>query len=56
MQLCVLGAGSWGTALAISLASRFAIVSLWAHNPERAAALDLMRENTYYLPGFPTAV
>ncbi len=52
-KLCILGAGSWGTALAIALASRFSTVSLWAHNPHRAIALDLMRENTHYLPGFP---
>lgn len=51
-KLCLLGAGSWGTALAIALSSRFPTVALWAHHPERAAALDLMRENTRYLPGF----
>lgn len=48
----MLGAGSWGTALAIALASRFEQVRLWAHNPERAEETAEARENTYYLPGF----
>lgn len=51
-QLCVLGAGSWGTALAIALSSRFESVYLWSHRPEHAAALASTRENRRYLPGF----
>jgi glycerol-3-phosphate dehydrogenase (NAD(P)+) len=49
----VLGAGSWGTALAIALAPRFETVALWARDPERARELERLRENTRYLPGFP---
>jgi glycerol-3-phosphate dehydrogenase (NAD(P)+) len=48
----VLGAGSWGTALSIALASRFEQVNLWAHNGERAREMATARENTEYLPGF----
>jgi glycerol-3-phosphate dehydrogenase (NAD(P)+) len=51
-QLAVLGAGSWGTALAIALASRFEVVALWARDPDRARELDRLRENSRYLPGF----
>jgi glycerol-3-phosphate dehydrogenase (NAD(P)+) len=48
----VLGAGSWGTALSIALASRFEQVSLWAHDRERAREIVVSRENKAYLPGF----
>ena len=48
----MLGAGSWGTALAIALASRFEQICLWAHNTERAEEMAEARENMYYLPGF----
>lgn len=51
-KLCILGAGSWGTALAIALSGRFEAVSLWAHNAETALAMEVTRENTRYLPGF----
>jgi glycerol-3-phosphate dehydrogenase (NAD(P)+) len=52
-RLAVLGAGSWGTALAIALASRFEAVALWARDPDRAREVDRLRENYRYLPGFP---
>lgn len=47
----MLGAGSWGTALAIALASRFDRIHIWAHHPGRANAIEAQRENTRYLPG-----
>jgi glycerol-3-phosphate dehydrogenase (NAD(P)+) len=50
--LSVLGAGSWGTALAIALAPRFDCVRLWARDPERAREIDKLRENRRYLAGF----
>ena len=50
MRILVLGAGAWGTALAVSAAPRHA-VSLWARDPQQAAALHSARENTRYLPG-----
>ncbi len=51
-SLGILGAGSWGTALAIALGTRFESVHLWARNEQRAAEIAALRENTRYLPGF----
>ncbi|HYP06145.1 MAG TPA: NAD(P)H-dependent glycerol-3-phosphate dehydrogenase [Bryobacteraceae bacterium] len=50
--LAILGAGSWGTALAIALAPRFDTIRLWAHDPGLADQIRASRENTPYLPGF----
>ena len=50
-KLAVLGAGSWGTALAILLARNGAAVSLWGHDPDEVAALLNDGENRHYLPG-----
>jgi glycerol-3-phosphate dehydrogenase (NAD(P)+) len=52
MRLGVLGAGSWGTALAIALAPRFECVELWARGAERACKIQTSRQNERYLPGF----
>ena len=51
----VLGAGAWGTALAIQLARRpgGASVSLWARDPAQCGDLIADRENRRYLPGQP---
>ena len=51
MKLAVLGAGAWGTALALTLARRHA-VSLWARDANLAAILAASRRNERYLPGF----
>jgi glycerol-3-phosphate dehydrogenase (NAD(P)+) len=51
MPVCVIGAGSWGTALAISLARGGRDVRLLAHSPEKAEAMQRLRENAHYLPG-----
>jgi glycerol-3-phosphate dehydrogenase (NAD(P)+) len=51
-RICILGAGSWGTALAIALAPRFEEVRLWARAPEQSELLKRDRENARYLPGF----
>jgi glycerol-3-phosphate dehydrogenase (NAD(P)+) len=50
-NVSVLGAGSWGTALAILLARNGHRVSLWGHHPEHVAALRADRSNQRYLPG-----
>jgi glycerol-3-phosphate dehydrogenase (NAD(P)+) len=50
-RLAVVGAGSWGTALAIALAPRFDSVHLWARDSERAAEIARLRENRRYLAG-----
>lgn len=48
----VLGAGSWGTALAVHLAAAgHHAVTLWARRPELAARLAETRSNEVYLPG-----
>ena len=50
-SLAILGAGAWGTALAIKLSSRFG-VRLWARDAAQVAALQSARRNGRYLPGF----
>lgn len=57
-RIAVIGAGSWGTALALVAAARPAAdgtprtVTLWGHRSEHIAALCATRENQTYLPGF----
>ncbi len=46
-QIAVLGAGSWGTALAVSLAQNGHAVTLWARRPEAADAIRQTRRNEY---------
>jgi len=48
----VIGAGSWGTALALVLAGKGINVRLWGHRKEHVAELEHHRENLTYLPGF----
>jgi len=50
--LAVVGAGSWGTALAIILAPRFPSVRLWVYETDLAARMRESRENDVYLPGY----
>lgn len=52
----MLGAGSWGTALALLLADAGATVRLWDRTPALASALAADRENKRYLPDFPLPV
>jgi glycerol-3-phosphate dehydrogenase (NAD(P)+) len=47
----VIGAGSWGTALALHLARSGERVVLWGRNENNVRALQAARENTVYLPG-----
>jgi glycerol-3-phosphate dehydrogenase (NAD(P)+) len=51
MDVGVVGAGSWGTALAKVLADKGHAVTLWGRSPAHAAELAQRRENTRYLPG-----
>lgn len=57
MKVAVVGAGAWGTALAISAAQQHQVV-LWARNPLHAQTLQRDRCNNQYLPGvdFPRAL
>jgi glycerol-3-phosphate dehydrogenase (NAD(P)+) len=50
-QVGVVGAGAWGTTLAIKLAAAERPVTLWAHTAEAAEELAALRENRRYLPG-----
>ncbi len=52
MKFAVLGAGSWGTALAMQIARNGETI-LWGRNAERMAAMQASRSNEYYLPGIP---
>ena len=53
IKIAVLGAGSWGTALA-SLTARHAYPTLiWGRNVEQIKAINEQHENTRYLPGIP---
>ena len=52
-RIAILGAGGWGTALAIVLSRsrKPHEISLWVHNAERAESIRRERENKTYLPG-----
>ncbi len=49
MKIAILGAGAWGTALAVSLSGRHA-VTLWARDAGQAADIEASRCNARYLP------
>ncbi len=51
MNAAVIGAGSWGTALALLLADAGHQVRLFGRDPVAMAAIDRSRENHRYLPG-----
>jgi glycerol-3-phosphate dehydrogenase (NAD(P)+) len=51
-RLAIIGAGSWGTALAIVLAPRFPQIRLWVYETDLAARIRQTRVNDVYLPGF----
>jgi glycerol-3-phosphate dehydrogenase (NAD(P)+) len=64
MKICVVGAGAWGTALAVSASRQVRPagqaahqvshqVSLWARDAGLVSAMQAARENTRYLPGIP---
>lgn len=52
-SISVIGAGSYGTALAITLARNGHPVLLWGHNPQSVAQLQADRCNTAFLPDVP---
>lgn len=51
-NIAVLGAGSWGTALAILLARNGHTVNLWTYEPELVEIINKTRINEYFLPGY----
>lgn len=50
-KICVLGAGSWGTALALVVAKKGYNVSMWTLSEDQCQKVNNTRENTDYLPG-----
>lgn len=52
-RIAVLGAGAWGTALALVIARAGHKVTLWSHTAGVAEAIRTQHENTRYLPGIP---
>lgn len=54
MNVTILGAGAWGTALAVQAAPRHA-VQLWARSAEHAQVLRASHRNQRYLPGVALA-
>lgn len=45
MKTVVVGSGAWGTALAMALCDNGHAVTLWSHNPQKAASLQAKRRN-----------
>lgn len=53
MRITVIGAGAWGTALAVAAAQAGRDVRLWARDAAQAAAMAQLRCNERYLPEIP---
>ena len=51
MNLAIVGAGSWGTALSIVLAPRATRLRLWVFEADLAERMRAARENDVFLPG-----
>jgi glycerol-3-phosphate dehydrogenase (NAD(P)+) len=54
----VIGAGAWGTSLALTAARAGRLVKLWAREPEVVESIARERQNTLFLPGvsLPTCI
>ncbi|MDH5188460.1 MAG: NAD(P)-binding domain-containing protein, partial [Rhodospirillaceae bacterium] len=50
-KIGVIGAGAWGTALAIATKRAGRDVTIWAHEAEVVNAINDAHENTVFLPG-----
>jgi uncharacterized protein YbjT (DUF2867 family) len=51
MDIAILGAGNWGTTLAVMLAGQGHSVRMWEYRPDLAREIELKRENAVFLPG-----
>jgi glycerol-3-phosphate dehydrogenase (NAD(P)+) len=51
MRITVLGAGSWGTTLAVLLANNSHDISLWSYRDDHARDITETRTNSAFLPG-----
>lgn len=54
-KIAVLGAGSWGTALAMVLSENGHHVNIWGNMPERIEEINQKHTNEHYLPGVKLA-
>lgn len=52
-SISIIGAGGWGTALALLFARRGLRVRVWGHDSAHIAAMRADRANEKYLPGIP---
>jgi len=52
-RISVIGAGAWGTALAMTLSRHGAQVTLWAREAATAEAISQIHENQHFLPDVP---
>ncbi|WP_158750676.1 NAD(P)H-dependent glycerol-3-phosphate dehydrogenase [Acidobacterium sp. S8] len=53
-RIAIMGSGAWGTAIAVSLASRGGHdLTLWSHSPDVSETIAERGENTVFLPGIP---
>ncbi len=50
-SISILGAGSWGTAIATVAAERGLEVFLWSRNSNHLEEIENLKENKRYLPG-----
>ncbi|MBX3733023.1 MAG: NAD(P)-dependent glycerol-3-phosphate dehydrogenase [Verrucomicrobiae bacterium] len=53
MNLTIVGAGAWGTALGLVLHQNRHQITLWGHDPDHLAEAASAHENRRYLPGVP---
>lgn len=53
MNITIVGAGAWGTALGLVLHQNAHRITLWGHDAAHLAAAAAARENRRYLPGVP---
>ena len=51
-RISVIGAGAWGTALALTIADTGRPVTLWMYEQDLAEETERTRENRVFLPGF----
>ena len=51
-NLAIIGAGAWGTALALLLAGKGHTFPLWVYEEDLSETMKTKRENTLFLPGF----
>ncbi|CAK1242877.1 Glycerol-3-phosphate dehydrogenase (GpsA) [Fructobacillus cardui] len=50
-KVAVLGAGSWGTALANTMAENNVVVNIWSHRADQVDEINQHHQNDHYLPG-----